>query len=96
MVKEITKEELKNYEKQHVILDFYAPWCGPCRMLSPILDEVAEEANIDVLKVNIDNEGELADVYGVTAVPTVFILEDGKVKNKFVGFQPKNNIIKLI
>ena len=96
MIKEITKDELKNYEREHVILDFYAPWCGPCRMLAPILEVVSREANIDVLKINIDDEAELANVFGVTAVPTVFVLEDGKVKNKMVGFQPKNNILKLL
>lgn len=96
MVKNITAEEFKQYEHEHVIVDFYAPWCGPCRMLAPILEDVSNETGIDVLKINIDECPELADVFGVQAVPTIFVLENGRVKNKAVGFMPKNNLIKLL
>ncbi len=89
-------EELKN-SKKPVLLDFYADWCGPCRMVSPIVDEIAEErADIIVGKVNVDEEQELAGAFGVFSIPTLVVLENGNVKNKSAGAKPKAAILSLI
>ena len=89
-------EELKN-SKKPVLLDFYADWCGPCRMVSPIVDEIAEErADIIVGKVNVDEEQELASAFGVFSIPTLVVLENGNVKNKSAGAKPKAAILSLI
>ncbi len=97
MIIELTLNDFnKVLESESAILDFYAPWCGPCKMLSPVLDSLAEEKNINVYKVNIDNEEELANKFAVSAVPTVFIIENGKIKDKFVGYLPKEKIVKML
>lgn len=97
---EITKE---NFEKEvldsekTVLLDFWASWCGPCRMLSPIVDEIAEEmTEIKVGKVNVDVEGELAETFAVMNIPTLFILKNGEVVDKLVGVYPKSQIIEKL
>ena len=80
-----------------VILDFYADWCGPCRMLSPILEEIAKEnANVKVCKVNVDNEPELAAKFGVMSIPALFIVKEGKITNQAVGAQPKAKILDML
>ena len=80
-----------------VILDFYADWCGPCRMLSPILEEIAKEnANVKVCKVNVDNEPELATKFGVMSIPALFIVKEGKITNQAVGAQPKAKILDML
>ena len=88
--------EIKNSEKT-VLLDFYADWCGPCRMVSPIVDEIAEE-NPEYLigKVNVDQEGELAAQFGVASIPTLVVLKDGKVVSQSSGARPKSQILKLL
>ncbi len=89
-------EELKNGSKP-VLLDFYADWCGPCRMVSPIVDEIAEERNdISVGKINVDNEPELASLFGVFSIPTLVVLKGGEVVNKAAGARPKAAILELI
>ena len=89
-------DQVLNSEKK-VLLDFYADWCGPCRMLSPIVDEVAEEReDILVAKVNVDDEQELAQQYGVISIPTLVVLEGGKVLHQSSGARPKTEVLKLL
>lgn len=79
-----------------VLLDFWASWCGPCRMVSPIVDEIAEEhPEIKVGKVNVDEEQELAVQFGVMSIPSLFVFKDGKVTNQSVGAKPKNQILEM-
>lgn len=80
-----------------VLIDFWASWCGPCRMLSPIVDEIAEErTDIKVGKINVDEEPELAGRFGVMSIPTLVVLVGGEVKNKSVGVIPKKKILDLL
>ena len=89
-------EEVMKSEKP-VLIDFWAPWCGPCRMLSPIVDEVAEEhPEIKVGKVNVDEEEELAAKFDVMSIPSLFVLKNGEVVNQSVGAIPKAQVVALI
>ena len=89
-------DTILNSEKT-VLLDFYADWCGPCRMVSPIVDEIAEEReDILVGKINVDNEPELAQMFGVFSIPTLVVLKDGKVVNKSAGARPKAQILEML
>lgn len=96
----ITKENYQEAvlnEKKKVLLDFWAPWCGPCRMVSPIVDEIAEErSDIVVGKVNVDEEIELASQFRVMSIPTLVVLQNGEVANRVVGARPKADILKLL
>ena len=97
----ITKE---NFEQEvlksdvPVLIDFWAEWCGPCKMLSPIIEEIANEANGEykVGKVNIDEQLELANTFKIVSIPTVVVMENGKIKNSAVGYMPKENILELL
>lgn len=89
-------ESVKNSDKP-VFLDFYADWCGPCRMVSPIVDEIAEEReDILVGKINVDDEPELAEKFGVYSIPTLVVLKDGKVVNQATGARPKDQILAML
>jgi thioredoxin 1 len=80
-----------------VLLDFWASWCGPCRMVSPLVDEIAEErADIKVGKVNVDEQGALASRFGVMSIPTLVVMKGGKIVNQAVGARPKAQILSLL
>ena len=80
-----------------VLLDFWASWCGPCKSLSPIIDEISTEySEIKVCKVNIDEEQELATQFDIMSVPTLLVIKDGKVVNQSVGLKPKNQILEML
>ncbi len=79
-----------------VIVDFYADWCAPCKMLGPILEEIALEKNMKLVKVNVDNHEDLARTYKVMSIPYVLIFKNGEIVNKFIGYLPKSNILKEI
>lgn len=96
----ITKE---NFEKEvlnagcPVLLDFWAPWCGPCRMVGPILDEIAaERSDIKVVKINVDENPELSSQFGVMSIPMLVVMKNGKIVNQSVGARPKAQILALV
>ena len=79
------------------LIDFWATWCGPCRMLSPIVDEVAEErTDVKVGKVNVDEQPELAGQFGVMSIPTLLVFEQGKLVRQAVGARPKASVLELL
>lgn len=80
-----------------VLLDFWATWCGPCQMIAPVLDEIAEECpDITVGKIDVDKEQELAMSFGITSIPTLIVIKDGKSVEKAVGIRAKNQILEMI
>ena len=89
-------KEVLNSEKP-VLLDFFASWCGPCRMVGPILDEIAKEReDIKVCKVDIDEQPELASRYRIMSVPTLMVLKDGNIVEQSVGARPKHQILAMV
>jgi thioredoxin 1 len=96
----ITKDNFESEvlkSEKPVLLDFFATWCGPCRVLSPIIDAIAEEHDeIKVGKINIDEEPELATTFEVMSVPTVFVVKNGEVTNESTGARPKAQILALL
>lgn len=96
----INKENFTNEvinSKKPVILDFYADWCGPCRMVGPIISEIASERNdIKVGKVNVDEQPALAAQFGVMSIPMLVVIKDGKVVNSSVGAKPKDEILAML
>ena len=96
----ITKENFKNEvlnSDKPVLLDFYADWCGPCRMVGPVVSEIAEERrDIKVGKVNVDKQPELAEKFGVMSIPMLAVVKNGAVVNQAVGARPKAQILALL
>ncbi len=96
----ITKENFKSEvleSQKTVLIDFYADWCGPCRMVGPIVDEIANErADVKVCKINVDEENELASAFNVSSIPMLAVVKNGKVSNQAVGYRPKADIEKML
>ena len=89
-------EEVINSDKP-VLIDFWASWCGPCRMVGPIIDEIAEEhPEYKVVKINVDEEVELASRYRVSSIPTLLVMKDGQIVQQSVGARPKNQILAML
>ena len=98
-VLKVTKENFEDVMKSEktVLIDFYADWCGPCRMVSPIVDEIAEEnPQYLVGKINVDEEPELAVSFGVNTIPTLVVIKDSKVVNQSAGAKPKPQILAML
>lgn len=96
----ITKENFEHEvlkSTKPVLIDFYATWCGPCRMVSPIVDEIAqEESDVKVCKVDVDAQPELAQMFRVSSIPMLAVIKDGKVVNQSVGAKPKKAVLKML
>ena len=90
------QSEVMNSERE-VLLDFWAPWCGPCRMVAPVVEEIAaERSDIKVVKVNVDEQPELASQFGVMSIPTLVVMKNGKIVNQTVGARPKQSILAML
>lgn len=89
-------QEVLNSDRP-VLMDFWAPWCGPCRMVVPLVEEIAEErSDIKVVKINVDEEQELAMQFGVMSIPTLVVMKNGKVVNQATGARPKAQILAML
>lgn len=100
LAQKISKENFENEvlkSEKLVLVDFFAEWCGPCRMLSPIVEQIAEEReDIKVVKINVDDEPELAAAFSVVSIPSLFVVKQGKIAKQSVGALPKAKILAMI
>ena len=98
MLKKLNEQNLDNEIKTGTsLVDFYADWCGPCKMISPIVEEIANErTDITVIKVNVDKHNALASQYGVFSIPTLITFKDGKETARMVGYKPKTDILSML
>lgn len=89
-------QEVLNSDKP-VLMDFWAPWCGPCRMVVPLVEEIAKErSDIKVVKINVDEEQELAMQFGVMSIPTLVVMKNGRIVNQVTGARPKAQILAML
>ncbi|MBR3167144.1 MAG: thioredoxin [Erysipelotrichaceae bacterium] len=97
-MKIIDKKEFEETIKEGVTLvDFFATWCGPCKMLSPVLEELSDEiTDVKFVKIDVDEEPELAEKFGIMSIPSVFLFKDGEVAGSFLGLQPKDKVKAFI
>ena len=96
VTKDSFQDEVINSSKP-VLLDFWASWCGPCRMVAPVLDEIAQErSDIKVCKVNVDEQPELEKQFGIMSIPTLMVVKDCKLVNQAMGARPKNQILAML
>ncbi len=100
MLIHLTKENFDEVVNNNpiVLIDFFATWCGPCKMLAPVIEELANEdiPNVVICKVDVDEERELANKFGITSIPTLFVMKDGKADRKAMGYKTKDQLLKLI
>ena len=96
MIKYLEKDNFnEEIKKGKILVDFYADWCGPCRMVSPIVEELSKEIkNLKVLKVNVDEREDVAKIYGIMSIPTIMLFQNGEIAKKQIGFVPKEVLIK--
>ena len=97
LTKENFNSEVLNYSGK-VLVDFWATWCGPCKMIAPVVEEIATEfaGKIKVGKINVDNEPELSIKYGIVSIPTLLVFENGEIVNKAIGFHSKDELIEIL
>ena len=96
MIKEINTEEFNEAIKDTVLIDFNATWCGPCKMLKPVLEEISEEKSFKIVSVDVDNNMELAKEYGIMTIPCLILFKDGKEVKRSVGLKTKDDIINMM
>lgn len=96
VTKHTFSQEVLNSDKP-VLLDFWAPWCGPCRRVVPLMDEIANErSDIKVVKINVDEEHELASQFQIMSIPTLMVMKNGQITNRSMGAQPKSQIVAML